>query len=418
MSFDFDRIIERRDTDSIKWRRYAGRDVLPLWVADMDFPAPPAVLDALRARVDHGILGYAEPTTSTTDTILDMLEKNFAWRIEAEWLVWTPGVATALHLIARMLEKPEDALLTSTPIYPPFLHAARNMGHVVRQTPLIETTRLATGSPSSALIPSDGGRGCAEPFPTEPSEARYEFDWERFEAALHPPTRTYLFCHPQNPTGRVWSRPELERVAELCLRHNVTICSDEVHYGLILDPDKTHIPMAALSPEIAARTITLLSPSKTYNVAGLMCAFAIIPDASLRRRFQGAARGIVNELNPFGYVACEAAYRHGEPWRLALIDYLRGNRDLVESTVARLPGLRMNHVEATYLAWIDCRKMTTDNRQPTTISPSSFFESAGVGLSDGAIFGAPGFARLNFGCPRATLREALARMQRALNTPS
>lgn len=374
MTFDFDQVADRRSSDSMKWRRYAGRDIIPMWVADMDFAAPPAVQAAIQARASHGILGYAEPTESVLAAIVEMLESQFRWRIETDWLVWTPGMATALHLVARMLPDAADATLTSTPIYPPFLHAARNMGRALRQEPLTDTGM------------------------------RYEFDFHRLDTALQPPTRMLLFCHPQNPTGRVWSRAELERVAELCLRHDVLICSDEVHYGLILDPDNAHIPMATLSPAVAARTITLMSPSKTYNVAGLMCAFAIIPDPALRQRFQRAARGIVNELNPFGYVACEAAYRHGEPWRRALVDYLRGNRDLVESAVAGMPGLRMHHVEATYLAWIDCRDLGL--KQPVTT-----FEDAGVGLSDGAHFGAPGFVRLNFGCPRARLQTGLSRMQ-------
>ncbi|MCE9613510.1 MAG: PatB family C-S lyase [Lentisphaerae bacterium] len=390
MTFDFDTVIDRRHTDSFKWRRYAGRDVLPLWVADMDFASPPEVLAALHARVDHGIFGYAEPMPSVIDAVMAMLEREYNWRIEAEWIAaWTPGVAVALHVVSRMLEHPEDAVLTSTPIYPPFLHAPLNMGRALRKDPLVERT--------------------AEASTIDHPTSRFEMAFDRLADALAPPTRAFLFCHPQNPTGRVWSRTELDQVAETCLRHGTLVCSDEVHNGLILDADKRHIPLATLSPEIAARTITLMSPSKTYNIAGLMCACAIIPDAALRRRFQRAARGIVNELTPFGYVACEAAYRHGEPWRQALLAYLRENRDLVEATVAALPGLRMNHVEATYLAWIDCRATGWEH-------PVATFEATGVGLSDGTLFGAPGWARLNFGCPRPILREALARMGRAFGS--
>ncbi len=374
---DFDRPIERRGTDSYKWRRYAGRDVIPMWVADMDFAAPAAVREALQRRVEHGVFGYAAPTESVTEAVMAMLEAEYGWRIEAEWLVWTPGLEVALHIACRMLEPDRDAVLTSVPIYPPFLQAPRQTGRMLRTHALVD----------------DG--------------VRYGLDLDRMVAAIDPLTRLFLFCHPQNPTGRVWSRAELEALAELCLQRSLLICSDEVHAGLVLDADKTHIPLATLGPEVAARTITLISPSKTFNLAGLMCAVAIIPDPVWRREFHQAARGIITELNVFGYVACEAAWRHGKPWQRALLEYLRGNRDRVEAAVAHLPGVTMRHVEATYLAWLDCR-------ETGMVSPTAGFEAAGVGLSDGAFFGAPGFVRLNFGCPRARLDEALARMAAVL----
>jgi len=377
MTDAFDHVIDRRGTDSYKWQRYAGRDILPMWVADMDFASPPAVLDAIQRRTAHGIFGYSGPTRSVVESVMAMLEQEYGWRIEAEWLVWTPGLEVALNVACRLIERERDGVLTTVPAYPPFLQAPRFTARMLRSHTLV-----------------DNGQ-------------RFGFDFDRFIDDFDPLTRLFLFCHPQNPTGRAWTRPELERVAEVCLQQGVMVCSDEIHNGLILEPDRPHLPFAMVSPDLAARTITLMSPSKTFNLAGLMCAYAIIPDRTLRRSFQQAARGIITELNAFGFVACEAAYRHGAAWRLELLDYLRGNRDRVEAAVARMPGLSMRHVEATYLAWIDCRGAHLEH-------PAAFFEAAGVGLSDGVAFGAPGFARLNFGCPRATLDEALARMARAL----
>jgi len=268
-------------------------------------------------------------------------------------------------------------VLSVIPIYPPFLLAPQNTGRTLQTVELVE------------------------------KNGRYEFDFEDFEASITGHTRLFLLSNPHNPTGRVYTRRELERLAEICLRHDLIVCSDEVHCGLILDEDKPHVHFAGLSPEVAARTITLMAPSKTFNLAGMMCAFAVIPDPALRSRFSKTARGIVTELNTFGYTACRTAYRECEAWRLALLAYLRENRKLLEASVDELPGIRMNHVEATYLAWLDCRESDIDD-------PAAHFEKAGVGLSDGAFFGTPGFVRLNFGCPRATLEEGLKRIRSSL----
>jgi cysteine-S-conjugate beta-lyase len=216
-----------------------------------------------------------------------------------------------------------------------------------------------------------------------------------------------LLCNPHNPTGRVWSKTELEDFATLAERHNLIICSDEIHSGLILDEKKRHIPLAALSSEIAKRTITLNAPSKTYNIPGLGCSFAVIPDPELRRKFKAAMNGIVPHVNLLGYVAAQAAYEHGEKWRRELIAYLRGNHDLVCQTIADMPGMHTTAAEATYLSWID-------TRQSGITQPARFFEQAGVGLSDGDAFGLPGYVRLNFGCRRGLLEEALKRMNKAL----
>ena len=371
--FDFDRVIDRRDGDSLKWNKYAGRDVLPLWVADMDFAAPPAVLAALQQRVTQGCLGYAQPWSTLTESVLGYLQQEYAWHVEPEWLVWLPGLVTGINLACRAVD---GSVLTATPVYPPFLSAPRLSGKLLARAEL----RLG-----------DGGWG---------------WDFAGMEAALLPDTRLLLLCHPHNPVGRAWRADELAELAGFCKRHNLSVCSDEIHCDLILDEGRQHTPFAMIDVELARRCITLMAPSKTYNIPGLGCAFAVVPDPALRRRFTGAMRGIVPDANVLGLAAAEAAYRDCGPWRAALLDVLRANRDRVQAAVAQMPGLVMTPVEATYLAWIDARGLGRDD-------PAKFFEDAGVGLSNGADFGLPGWVRLNFGCPRVTLDAALERMSAA-----
>ncbi|THF61306.1 MalY/PatB family protein [Pseudothauera rhizosphaerae] len=375
--FGFDRQIDRGSLPGEKWGRYAGRDVLPLWVADMDFAAPPAVIGAVQARVAHGVFGYTQPWPSLVEAVVDAVERDHGWRIEPDWLVWLPGVVSGFNIACRAVGEPGDEVFTATPVYPPFLSAPANSERRLVSRPL----ELA------------GGR----------------WGWNRaaVEEAIGPRTRLFMLCNPHNPVGRVFDRDELGWIADLAERRDLVICSDEIHCGLVLDDGLPHLPIAALDERVARRTITLMAPSKTWNIASLYCALAIIPDPALRRRFRDAMRGIVPHVNLLGLVACEAAYRDGGPWREALLEVLRANRARVAAAVADMPGLASVPPEATYLAWIDCRGAGLEH-------PAAFFEAGGVGLSDGAPFGAPGFVRLNFGCPPATLAEALARMQRAL----
>ncbi len=369
----FDQPIDRRPTESIKWGKYAGRDVLPLWVADMDFAAPPAVIDALQQRIDHGVFGYGHPPASLNQAVIDHLEREYAWRIEADWLVWLPGLVSGLNIACRTVQ---GAVLTATPIYPPFLSAPRLSERRLQQAAL----------------------RCVE--------GHWQWDKNALNQALTAETELFLLCHPHNPVGRCWTRQELLNLGEFAEQNELIVCSDEIHCGLILDEDKRHIPFASLSPEIAQRTITLMAPSKTFNIPGLGCAFAVISDPVLRRRFQRALDGIVPHVNVLGLVACEAAYRDGHDWHRQLIAYLRDNRDRVLSTVNAISGAKMGPVEATYLAWIDVRALGLKQ-------PAGHFEAHGLGLSDGADFGAPGWLRLNFGCPRQTLDEALRRFSAA-----
>ena len=369
----FDRVIDRRGADSFKWNKYGERDVLPLWVADMDFAAPPAVLTALRQRVEHGVFGYAEPWPSLLDAVSGHLQREYGWCVETQWLVWLPGLVSGLNIACRAVE---GGVLTATPVYPPFLAAPRFSGRSLSIAPL----RLNNGE--------------------------WGWDFPALAAALTPDTRLLLLCHPHNPVGRAWNAAELGELLNFCQRHDLIVCSDEIHCGLLLDESRQHLPLARLSADSARRSITLMAPSKTYNIPGLGCAFAVIPDAALRRRFVGAMAGIVPHVNVLGLVACEAAYRDCDEWHAALLAYLRGNRARLEMAIEAMPGLSVNRVEATYLAWIDARGLGVDH-------PALFFEAAGVGLASGEDFGLPGWVRLNFGCPMATLNEALERMHAA-----
>lgn len=377
MAFDFEHPPERRGSDSVKWGRYAGRDVLPMWVADMDFAAPPAVLEALRGRVDHGVFGYGDAPASLVEAIVGSLARDYGWHIDPQWIIWLPGLVTGLNVVCRAVGEPGDGVLTATPIYPPFLSAPRFSGREVITVDLVD------------------------------ADGRWQWDLERLEAAITPRTRLLMLCNPQNPIGRAFTRAELAGIAEIAERHDLAICSDEIHCGLVLDERAQHVPIATLGDGIADRCVTLMAPSKTWNIPGLGCAFAVVSNSYLRRRLHEVMRGIVPHVNVLGFAATEAAYREGGGWREALIAYLRGNARCVLDAVAGMPGLATWPVEATYLAWIDARGLGVEN-------PARFFERAGVGLSDGADFGAPGFVRLNFGCSRGLLEEALARMRRAI----
>lgn len=378
MVYDFDSVIDRRETDSGKWRPFRHSDVLPMPVADMDFVSPPEVLEALHARVAHGVFGYSRPTEPVIEAIIAMLAREHGWAVDPQALIWLPGLELGLSAVCRLAE-PGAAVTSLTPIYPPFLAAPGFMDRRLATTPMRET-------PGGYVIDED----------------RLSEDFKRQN------TRLLLLCNPQNPTGRVFSADELRRLGAICAAHDVLICSDEIHCDLILDADRKHVPIATLSEDLRARTVTFMSPSKTYNLAGLKFAFAIVPDPELRRRFQHAVRGLAFDLSPFGYVAAEAAYRRCAGWRQALLAYLRVNRECVVRAVGALPGVAMNPIQATYLAWLDCRALGLADPAAHILERGRLF------LSDGAKFGSPGFVRLNFGCPRQTLDEGLRRLATAL----
>ncbi len=382
MTFDFETPLQRLGTDSQKWQKYGDRDILPMWVADMDFVSPPAVLQALHERVSHGIFGYARPVKSTVDALVEAMSSRYGWTIDPSWIVWLPGLVVGLNVTAQAFADAGDEILTLGPVYPPFMTAPKHSGRKSVSVPWV----LSGGA--------------------------WTIDWEQLERAVTPRTKVFLLCNPHNPLARVWRREELQRLGDFCVRHRLVLCSDEIHCDLILDPSLPHVPTALLGPEIAAQTVTLMAPSKTYNVPGLGTSFAIIPDAARRARFVRATAGIVAEVTALGFTACEAAYRHGEPWRQALLATLRGNRDFILDFLAReIPQITIEApIEATYLAWLNVSALGWTD-------PVERFEQHGVGLSDGAYFGgAKGHhVRLNFGCPRATLTEGLKRMKAAVS---
>ncbi len=392
MSYDFDRLTDRRASNSIKWGFYPG-DVLPLWVADMDFPAPAPVIEALRAAVEHGVFGYELPSPKMYDVVAQRMTRLYDWQVAPEQVVAVPGLVTGFNVAARIAAAPGDGILMQTPVYFPFLSVHENVG-LVRQT--------------APLKPVSHGR-----------TLRYEVDWDLFESAVHAGgarTRMFLFCNPHNPTGIAYSRADLTRMAEICDREDILICSDEIHSELLLG-ETQHTPIASLSPKIAARTITLVAPSKTFNVAGLFCGFAVIQDADLRERFVKEVKRLALHVNSLGLISAQAALTgECDDWLAALNRYLTANRDFVADYVRdNLPGIRTTVPDATYLAWLDCNELIRSGKIEG--SPHEFFlNEAKVALNDGATFGpgGDGFVRLNFGCPRETLVEALERMKAAL----
>lgn len=375
---------DRSGTGSEKWERWAGRDVIPTWVADMDFAVPEVVLDALRTRVEHGVFGYTDMPPGFAPALAEHLERRHGWAIDPEWVTSTPGVVNALGITARLLAKPGAGIMTLTPVYPPFLS-----------------------------LPGLAGRECIR-VPLAPASTAWTIDWDRLEAAVTPTTRLFWLCHPHNPTGTVFREPDLLQIAEFAARHSLTVISDEIWSDLLLDEDHggpQHIPFASLDHEQARAAITLMAPSKTWNLAGLGCAAAITCDRLLLKNWRSAGGGLVPMINPLGYAAAEAAWRHGDAWRRRLIEVLRYHRRLVLEAVATIPGLSCTIPEATYLAWIDCR-------QTGVADPQADCEAAGLGPSDGKDFGFPGFIRLNTACPTDRLQEILRRLRRAFEGPT
>jgi cystathionine beta-lyase len=380
MATDFDRIIDRRQSDSTKWRLYG--DALAMWVADMDFLAPEPIIAALRARVEHGVFGYAAEPPELREVLAAWLKRRFDWTVATESIAVMPGVVSAFNVACRAFCEPGDGVLVQAPVYPPMRTGPGNFG-LTRDE--MELTRGADG--------------------------RYTVDYGLMDATITPRTKLFLLCSPHNPTGRVFTRDELARMAEVSLARGLVICSDEIHCDLVYAPHR-HTPIASMDPEIARRTVTLMAPSKTFNVPGLGFSFAIIENRELRKRYKAAAADIVPHVGPLGYAGALAAYTECDGWLEECIEYLRGNRDFLAAFVAeRLPGVRMAPPEATYLAWLDFRDAALGE------DPQRFFlKRAGVAMNECDPFGpgAAGFARLNFGCPRRMLAEGLARIEAAL----
>jgi cystathionine beta-lyase len=369
---------DRRNSDSLKWGHF-GEEVLPLWVADMDFASPTEVIQALHDRVTHGVFGYASEPTKLVELVVERMQRLYDWRINNEDVLLISGVIAGFNLVCQSANQSGGSILIQPPIYPPFFQVAKNAHAREIQCGLV---RQADGT--------------------------YEIDFDALENAFASDTHCFLFCNPHNPVGKTYSRTELEKIADICLRKNVLICSDEIHSDILFSGNK-HIPIASISHEVGKHTVTLIAPSKTFNIAGLECSILICTNQELMTRLKESRRGLLGGINLLGATAGIAAYQYGQPWLEELIKYLETNRDfLFEYLQTNIPAIKMQKPDATYLAWLDCRDLMLNE------SPFKYFlREAKVGLNRGADFGIAyeGFVRMNFGCDRQVLEEALKRMR-------
>jgi len=386
MSFDFDRIVPREHTAAVKWDARQGyfgtEDVLPMWVADMDFAAPEAVTQALVERALHPVYGYTLYPDELFEALAAWLRDRHGWAIERDWVIWTPGVVPALFAAVRAFAQPGEGVIVQPPVYHPFFSAIADNGRRVLENPLV--------------LAGD----------------RYVMDLDGLERRAAEGARLLLLCSPHNPVGRVWTANELRSVLAIARRHGLTVVADEIHHDLIY-PGHRHTALAALAGD-PADIVTTVAPSKTFNIPGLGLSALVVPDPARR----AALNRVFGELhvgagNPFGIAAFVAAYRHGGPWLDALLAYLAGSRDLVLDFVAeRLPGIRAIVPEGTYLIWLDCRGLGLDD----AALKAFFVGQARVGMNPGITFGrgGSGFMRLNLGAPRVVVVEALERIAGAL----
>ncbi len=389
MRINFDQVPNRRNSQrSNKWNYYP-KDVLPMWVADMDFPAPKPILSVLHKAVDHGVLGYELPSQTLKETVAVRMDSLYRWKVKPEAVVAVTGIVSGFSVAARAFCTPKEGVLIQTPVYNEFHEVKNNIGIPQLDAPLIQKV---TGNILS-----------------------YEIDWDVFEKQAKK-AGMFLLCHPHNPLGLVYSRKDLLRMAEICIANDVLIVSDEIHSELMLD-DHKHTPMAKLSSEIANHTITLIAPSKTFNVPGLFCGFAIIPNKELRARYEREVEHLRLHVSSMGLFAAQTAFSgQCDGWLMELREYLSANRDFLVNYVSEyLPEVRVTFPSATYLGWLDFSRLVESGRIQG--SPFKFFlERAKVAFSDGKIFGAgyENFIRLNYGCPRATLEQGLERVRKSL----
>ncbi len=380
-TYDFDTLISRKDTASLKWDKYRNTDVLPFWVADMDFAIAPEIQIALSQRMQHPIYGYTSAPDGLVEALSAHLTSLYQWDIQPDWLVWVPGVVTALSACTRAYLVPGDQLMTNTPIYHHFFQV-----HNAAENELLRV-------------------------PLQKKDDRWTYDLTAIEAALTDKTRMLMLCSPHNPTGTVFLEEELTAICALAAKHGTLVISDEIHCGLVLPGAPQHIPTALAVPEYSDSIVTLMSQSKTYNLAGLNCSFAIIPNEDLREKFRQACVEVVPFVSTFAFESALAAFRDGEPWRQSLLVYLKSNYTALATEIDAIPGLKVERCDATYLAWIDATELAGSKNIENT---QLFFEQHGVGLSGGEQFGQQHFLRFNFACPRSTLEEGIRRMKKAV----
>lgn len=376
---DFDKTIERKNTYSTKWDKYKGEDIIPVWIADSDFETAPAIIEALQERVAHGVFGYTlQGTPGVKDAIVYHLSTQYGWQIDRDWIVPLSSLVSGLSLSCMMTPNDGDEVIVPGTIYPPFNYVVKNNNRERIQVPM------------------------------QLQDNRWVLDFEKLEASITANTKLLLFCNPHNPGGTVYSQAELNQLHAICEKHDLLIASDEIHCDLILDEQIKHIPLASLNDDARNRTITLMAASKTFNIAGLGFGFAIIPNTEIRKRFEKAILEKMPDVNLLGQVATEAAFKHGEEWRLEQINYLRSNHDYLLKEINAIEGMSMIPLQATFLAWIDISALQLENSEV-------FFKKAGVGISPGVAFGDERFIRLNFACSRSTLEEVVRRIKIAVS---
>lgn len=378
MTYDFDELIDRTNTDSFKWDKYKDRDIIPLWVADMDFKAAPPILKALEDVTKHGVIGYSHEPDELTDVIMKRLEERHNWKVEKNWIVYLPGLVPGLTLSCMVVGNEGDEIITTVPVYGPFMKAPE-----AAKKKLVKVQMKLENN-------------------------RWTLDFDAIRAAITPRTRMFMLCNPYNPAGTVFTKEELQTLSDICTEHNIVICADEIHCDLILDESKPHVSIATLSKETENQTITLLSPSKTFNIAGLGGSFAVIPNDEIRAKFSNLKYIVEPMPSAYAFQAALAAYRDCGEWHEQLLAYLRKNHDYVLQEMNAIKGFNMQPLEATYLAWIDTRESEIENI-------TEILENAGVGVSDGGFFfDGKGFIRLNFGTQMRRLEAAIWRMRKVL----
>lgn len=387
MRYNFDEAPCRENTNCLKWDKreevFGKTDVIPMWIADMDFTTPPFIIKALRERLDHEILGYSYRPDSYFEAFINWVSELHGWEISREWIEFSPGVVPALNLCTHAYTSPGDEIIIQPPVYPPFFGAVNDHGRKLVFNPLVDT------------------------------EQGFRIDFEGLRKIITPKTRMLILSNPHNPVGRVWTLEELTELAEICHDRRIVILSDEIHSDLVL-PGARHIPLASVSQKAASVTVTCMAPSKTFNLAGLSTSSMIISDPGLMEKFRKTLVGLHLHLgNIFGNVASEAAYTHGREWLEQLMNYIEGNVDLVINFCReRLPVIRPVRPEATYMIWLDCRAMERNSQELNRF----FVEEAGVGMNEGSRFGpgGEGFMRMNLACPKATVVRALEQIENAI----
>jgi cysteine-S-conjugate beta-lyase len=391
MKYDFDAYLDRKNTQSIKWdfiEKNTGievsEDIIPMWIADMDFKAPQEVIDAIKDRADHGAFGYADTPDSTYQAIIDWMDMQFAWKVKKEWIRFSPGVVPGIVTAINAYTHPGDEIIIQPPVYYPFFMAIKNNGRIVVENDLIL------------------------------SDNTYIMDATHFQKLITPRTKAFILCSPHNPVGRVWTKAELETITQICIDNDILVISDEIHSDLAYSGYK-HIPTASLSKDFAQNTITFMAPSKTFNVAGLISSVVIIPNNRLRNEFDimTANQGMSHTKNLLGIIAMETAYRQGKDWLEQVLAYMEDNiKFMIDFIEKRLPGIKVIKPEATYIVWLDCRELGIDNLFEFIIN------KANVLLNEGSLFGVcgRGFQRINIACPRSTLEKALLRIEKAINS--